>query len=65
MIRIKHATKTKDITILVNAHIIYGNASVGLVPDVEIQFHIIGKFVFNLIQLQSHHHPHQDTPSCA
>ena len=53
--RIKHTTKTKDITILVKAHIIYGKALSGVVPFVEIQFHIIGKFVFNLIQSQSHH----------
>ena len=51
MIRIKHITKTKAMIIFVKAHIIVGNASVGLVLPLHvfIQFPIIGKHVFNLI----------------
>ena len=49
---IKHTTKITDITIFVNIHTIYGKAFVGLTDHshfILIQFHIIGKFVFNFI----------------
>jgi hypothetical protein len=57
IIRIKHATKTNDITIFVNAHIIVGKAVVeSVLPLPQIQFQIIGKFVFSFIpQHQSLH----------
>ena len=57
IIRIKHATKTNDITIFVNAHIIVGKAVVeSVLPLPQIQFQIIGKFVFSFIQ--QHHQGH-------
>ena len=53
--KIKHTIKTRAIAIFVNAHIIVGNAIVASVfhSHVFIQFHIIGKQVFSLIQLHS------------
>ena len=48
----KHTTKIRDITILINVDIIFGNAFVGFVSLqlwVSIQFQIIGKFVLSFI----------------
>ena len=51
--RIKHTTKISDITILVNAQIMEGNAFVASSSSLSpIQSQIIGKHVFNFIQLQ-------------
>ena len=55
MMRIKHTTNINDITIFVSAHIITGNALVASVFQLHdsIQFHTIGKHVFNAIHLHS------------
>ena len=53
IIHMKHATKIKDTIILDSAHTIVGNALVVLSSlSSHIQSQIIGKHVFNLIQLQ-------------
>ena len=60
MTKIKHTTKTNDITTFVSAQIIAGKTFLGLVslsqlPN-DIQSQTIGKHVFSLIQ--SHVSPH-------
>ena len=64
--KMKHTINTRVITIFVNAHIILGNACVEFVcsSPVSIQSQIIGKHVFNLIQLHSHPHSTAWTEFC-
>ena len=60
MTKIKHTTKTKDITTFVSAQIMAGKAFLGLVSPSQllndIQSQTIGKHVFSLTQ--SHVSPH-------
>ena len=55
MTRMKQTTNTKDTAILVKAPIMVGNTLVESTSSLspQIQFHIIGKHVFNAIHLHS------------